>query len=93
MLADGASEVIGQFLTHVLVAADRTAPNSLTLCSLTHGLGLRFDMLLIIIIGSRWHVGEHFHLSDCAYEEHVGTKVNGLLHVSRDEGIGATSDG
>ena len=93
MLADGAGEVVGQFLAHVLVAADGTAPDGLTLCGLPHGLGLRLDVLLIIIIGSRWHVGEHFHLRDGAYEKHVRAKVNSLLHVSRDEGIGAARDG
>ena len=81
MLADGTGEVVGQFLTHVLVAADAAAPDGLALCCLTHGLGLRLDVLLIIIIGGGGHVGEHFHLGDEAYEKHVRAKVDGLLHV------------
>ncbi len=93
MLADGTGEVVGQFLTHVLVATDGAAPDGLALCGLTHGLGLRLDVLLIIIIGGRGHVGEHFHLGDGAYEKHVRAKVDGLLHVGRDKGIGATGDG
>ncbi len=93
VLADGTGEVVGQFLAHVLVAADAAAPDGLALCCLTHGLGFRLDVLLIIIIGGRRHVGEYFHLGDGAYEEHVRAQVDGLFHVGRDEGVGTTRDG
>jgi hypothetical protein len=58
MLADGTGEVVGQFLAHVLVAADGAAPDGLALGGLTNGLGLRLDVLLKIIIGGRGHVRE-----------------------------------
>ena len=93
VFADGANEVVWQFLAHILIAADAATPNGLALSSLSYRLWLGFDVGLIIIIGGRRYVGKHFHLCDKTDEEHVCAEVDGLLHIGRDEGVGATSDG
>ena len=93
MLADGTDKVIRQFLSYVLIAADATAPDGLALGGLTHRLGLRFDMLLRIIIGGRRCIGEDFHLSDRPYEKHVCAEVDRLLNVNRYKSVGTSRDG
>ena len=93
MLTDGTSEVFGQFLANIFISADAAAPDGLTLRCLADGLGLRFDVLLVVVIGGRGNIAEYFHLSDETDEERMRSQVDGLLHISGDEGVGATRDG
>ena len=82
MFANGADEIIGQFLSHIFVTTDDTAPNGLALSGLPNGLRLRFDMLLVIIVCGRRHIDKRFHFCDKADEKDVCSQIDGLLHIS-----------
>ena len=92
MFAEGADEVGGQLVTHVLVTADDAAPDSLAFGGLTRRLGFRLDMLLIVAVSSGRDVSEHFSLSDGSDEKDMGAEINDLLHLDGNEGVGAACD-
>ena len=89
MLAYRADEVLGQFLPNILVATDNATPYSLAISGLSHRLGLRLDMLLVVIIGGRGHVRKHLHFGDRANKEEMGAEIDNLLHLDGEEGVGA----
>lgn len=93
MLTDWAGEIFGKFLANIFISADAAAPDSLALCCLADGLGLRLDILLVVVIRGRGNIGEHLHLGDETNEEHVSSQIDSLFHVGRDKGVGATHDG
>ena len=93
MLAEGTDKVGGQLLALIFVTADDAAPDSLAFGSLAHRFGLRLDMLLIVAVGGGGHIGKHLHLGDGSDEEDMRTEVHNLLHIDREEGVGAARDG
>ena len=81
MLANGTDEIIRQFLSHIFITTDDTAPNGLALSGLPNGLRLRFDMLLIIIVCGRRHIRERLHLGNMTYKKDMRAQIDGLLHI------------
>ena len=85
MLAQRAGKVRRKFLAFVNVAAYRTAPCGLPGRRLL--LRLRFDVGLIVGIGSRGDVGKHFHVVHSRDKQHMAAQVDGLLHRGADVGV------
>ena len=92
MFADGTDEILGKFITLILITTDDAAPDGFALFGLTDSLGFRFDVLLIVIVGGRRHIGKRLHLGDETDEKDMRTQINGLLHIDRKVGVRAASD-
>ena len=90
MFAQRAFEIGWEGVTLIYIAADLADPLGLFL---NLGLGLRLDILLVVVIRGRGNIGEHLHLGDETNEEHVSSQIDSLFHVGRDKGVGATHDG
>ena len=77
MLADRTDEIIGKFLSHILISADLASPHGLTVRCLANCFRLRLDIFLIILVGNRRIFGKHFLVLDRSYEESMGPEVLG----------------
>ena len=92
MLANGADEVIGQFLALILITANDAPPDGLALGIPADRLGVRLDVLLVVIIGGGGNIGERLHFGDNTDKKDMRAQIDNLLHICRKEGVCPASD-
>ena len=76
MLAQRADDILGELVALVDVAA-----NLADKAFLAFGLGLRLDVLLIVVVGHGLPVADDAGFGHAADEHAVGTQIHILLHL------------
>ena len=89
MLAQRTNKILRQLFSHILISANRTSPDGLSILCLPHFLRLGLNMVHIVFIGCRSIPTQHFHIRDLTNEHGMRAKILRLVNLYGNIGIGS----